>query len=112
MKSDQVVKTLLAGAGIAAVGVPVVAFVLLNIGAIGFITWIIHAAAGYGAGTLVYRAGGRNGGPLAIAVSVAAVAIPFLVVLSPFALDGTLNPLRLIPIAIAMAAAGLANRQI
>jgi hypothetical protein len=111
MKTNQVIKTLLAGVGIAAVGVPVVYYVLLNIGAIGFISWIIHGAVGYGAGTLIYRAGGRNGGLLAIVVSVAATAIPFLVVLTPFALDGVLNPVRLLPATIAVIAAGAANRQ-
>ena len=111
MKTNQVIKTLLAGVGIAAVGVPVVYYVLLNIGAIGFISWIIHGAVGYGAGTLIYRAGGRNGGLLAIVVSVVATTIPFLVVLTPFALDGVLNPVRLLPAAIAVIAAGAANRQ-
>jgi hypothetical protein len=111
MKTNQVIKTLLAGVGIAAVGVPVVYYVLLNIGAIGFISWIIHGAVGYGAGTLIYRAGGRNGGLLAIVVSAVATAIPFLVVLTPFALDGVLNPVRLLPAAIAVIAAGAANRQ-
>ncbi len=111
MKTNQVIKTLLAGVGIAAVGVPVVYYVLLKIGAIGFISWIIHGAVGYGAGTLIYRAGGRNGGLLAIVVSAVATAIPFLVVLTPFALDGVLNPVRLLPAAIAVIAAGAANRQ-
>ena len=111
MKTNQVIKTLLAGVGIAAVGVPVVYYVLLNIGAIGFISWIIHGAVGYGAGTLIYRAGGRNGGLLAIVVSAVATAIPFLVVLTPFALDSVLNPVRLLPAAIAVIAAGAANRQ-
>ena len=112
MKRDQVLKTLLAGVGIAIVGVPVVAFVLLNIGAIGFISWIVHGAVGYGAGTLIYRAGGRNGGLLAIGVSVAATAIPFVVVLTPYFLDGALNPIRLLPAVITVIAAGAANRQL
>ena len=111
MKSNQIAKTVLAGVGIAAVGVPAVAYVLSFLGVFGFITWAIHAAAGYGAGTLIYRAGGRNGGPLAIAVAVVATAIPFVVVLGPGILDGVVSPARLITMAITVIAAGLANRQ-
>ncbi|HKH09796.1 MAG TPA: hypothetical protein VKA73_01510 [Rubrobacter sp.] len=112
MKRNQMIKTLLAGVGIAAAGVPVVAYVLLNLGIFGFITWAIHAAAGYGAGTLIYRAGGRNGGLLAIAVAVIATAIPFVLVLTPGLLEGALSPARLIPMAITVIAAGFANRQL
>ncbi len=112
MKKNQVLKTLLVGVAVAVAGVPVVAYVLLNLGIFGFITWAIHAAAGYGAGTLIYRAGGRNGGILAVVVSVIATAIPFVVVLMPGLLEGAFSPARLIPIAITVIAAGLANRQI
>ncbi len=108
MKPNQIAKTLLAGAGIAAVGIFVVAYVLF---ALPF-TLLISAAAGYGAGTLVYRAGGRNGGTLAILVSVVATAIPFIVVLGPGLLEGIITPIRLIAMVIAMIAAGVANRQI
>ena len=111
MKPRQILRSLLAGAGVAVVGVPIVAFVLGNLGAIGFITWIIHGAAGYGAGTLINRAGGRNGGLVAIIIAVAATGIPFLVVLGPGLLEGTTQPIRVIPMAIAMIAAGVANRQ-
>ena len=75
---------------------------------------LITAAAGYGAGTLIYRAGGRNGGTVAILVSVVATAIPFivdLVVLGPGLLEGVVNPIRLVAMVIAMIAAGVANRQ-
>ena len=112
MKTNQIARTLLVGAAVAVAGVPVVAYVLANLGIIGFITWIIHGAAGYGAGTLIYRAGGRNGGAVAIAVSVLAVAFPFLVVFGPGLLQGAVNPARLIPAIIAVIAAGVANRQI
>ncbi|CAA9471528.1 MAG: hypothetical protein AVDCRST_MAG12-817, partial [uncultured Rubrobacteraceae bacterium] len=108
MKPNQIAKTLLAGVGIAAVGVFVVAFVLF---ALPF-TLLISAAAGYGAGTLIYRAGGRNGGTVAILVSVVAAAIPFIVVLGPGLLEGVVNPIRLVAMVIAMIAAGVANRQI
>jgi hypothetical protein len=73
---------------------------------------LISAAAGYGAGTLINRAGGRNGGPVAIAISVVATAVPFLVLLAPDLLAGTLNPRPLIAMAFAVVAAGVANRQI
>jgi len=108
MKPNQILKTLLAGVGVAAVGVFVVAYVLF---ALPF-TLLISAAAGYGAGTLIYRAGGRNGGTVAILVSVVATAIPFCVVLGPGLLEGAVNPIRLVAMVIAMIAAGVANRQI
>jgi len=107
MKTNQVVRSILAGAGVALAGIPV-AWVLFLLP----FTWLFSAAAGYGAGTLINRAGGRNGGPLAIAISVVATAVPFLVVLAPNLLAGDLNPLRLVAIAIAAIAAGVANRQI
>jgi len=108
MKPNQIAKTLLAGVGIAAIGIFVVAYVLF---ALPF-TLLISAAAGYGAGTLIYRAGGRNGGTVAILVSVVATAIPFFVVLGPGLLEGVVNPIRLVAMVIAMIAAGVANRQI
>jgi hypothetical protein len=108
MKPNQILKTLLAGVGIAAVGIFVVAYVLF---ALPF-TLLISAAAGYGAGTFINRAGGRNGGTVAILVSVAATAIPFIVVLGPGLLEGAFNPIRLVAMVIAMIAAGVANRQI
>jgi len=108
MKPNQILKTLLAGVGIAAVGIFVVAYILF---ALPF-TLLISAAAGYGAGTLINRAGGRNGGTVAILTSVAATAIPFLVVLGPGVLEGIVNPIRLVAMVIAMIAAGVANRQL
>src|ERR687886_1957364 len=50
MKPDQILKTFLAGVGIALIGVPV-AYALLNLA--GILTFILAIAAGYGAGTLV-----------------------------------------------------------
>ena len=108
MKPNQIAKTLLAGVGIAAIGIFVVAYVLF---ALPFIL-LISAAVGYGAGTLIYRAGGRNGGTVAILVSVVATAIPFIVVLGPGLLEGVVDPIRLVAMVIAMIAAGVANRQI
>ena len=108
MKPNQIVKTLLAGVGIATIGIFVVTYLLF---ALPF-TLLISAAAGYGAGTLIYRAGGRNGGTVAILVSIVATAIPFIVVLGPGLLEGVINPIRLVAMVIAMIAAGVANRQI
>jgi hypothetical protein len=107
MKTNQVVRSVLAGGGVAVAGIPVV-YVLFLLP----LTLLLSAAAGYGAGTLINRAGGRNGGPVAIAISVLATAIPFLVVLAPDLLAGGLNPIRLIAMVIAAVAAGVANRRI
>ncbi len=106
MKPNQILRSVLAGVGIAAVGVFAVVLLLQ----LPF-TLLLSAAAGYGAGTLIHRAGGRNGGTLAIIISVVAVAIPFIVVLGPSAIQGAVNPIRVIAMIIAMIAAGVANRQ-
>ena len=108
MKSNQVLRSILAGLGVALAGIPVV-LVLFSLP----FTLLLSAAAGYGAGTLINRAGGRNGGPLAIAISVLATAIPFLVVLAPNVLaGGNVNPFSLIAPLIAAIAAAIANRQV
>ena len=107
MKPNQILKTILAGVGISVVGIFVVAYVLF---ALPF-ALLISAAAGYGAGTLINRAGGRNGGTVAIVVSVVATAVPFLVVLGPGVLEGIVNPIRLVAMVVATIAAGVANRQ-
>ena len=107
MKSGQVVRSVLAGVGVAAAGVFVVYVLFL----LPF-TLLLSAAAGYGAGTLINRAGGRNGGPLAIVISIVAVAIPFLVLLGPDLLAGDPSPRGLIALVVAAIAAGVANRQI
>src|SRR5215203_3594374 len=104
MKTDQVLRSILAGVGVAGVPVAYVLFLLP-------FTWLISAAAGYGAGILINRAGGRNGGPLAIVISVLSTAVPFLVLLSPDLLAGALNPRPLIAMVLAVIAAGVANRQ-
>ena len=106
MKTNQVLMSLLAGLAVVVAGIPI-AFVIFDLP----LTFFISAAAGYGAGTLVNRAGGRNGGSLAIAISVAATTIPFLVVLAPDLLAGALNPIRLLAMLVAAVAAGVANRR-
>ena len=107
MKTNQLLKSILAGVGVAVAGVPV-AYVLFLLP----LTVFISAAAGYGAGTLINRAGGRNGGPVAIVISVLATAIPFLVLLAPDLLAGSFNVRPLIAMVLAVIAAGVANRQI
>jgi hypothetical protein len=107
MKSGQVIRSVLMGLGVAVAGIPVV-YVLLLLP----LTWLISAAAGYGAGTLINRAGGRNGGPVAIVISVVATAVPFLVLLAPDLLSSVLQPRPLIAMVFAVIAAGVANRQI
>jgi drug/metabolite transporter (DMT)-like permease len=72
---------------------------------------LLSAAAGYGAGTLINRAGGRNGGPVAIAISVLATLVPFLVLLAPSVLAGNINPYQVIAPIVAGIAAGVANRR-
>src|SRR5215210_1002242 len=107
MKPNQVLKTMLAGAGIALLGIPVVSIILSLP-----LQWLLSAAAGYGAGILINRAGGRNGGPLAIVVSVVATAVPFLVYLEPDIFAGTVGVFGIIPLVFAAVAAGLANRRL
>ncbi len=106
MKPRQIGMSLLAALGVALVGIPVVYLIF----SLPF-QWLISAAAGYGAGTLINRAGGRNGGPLAIAISVVAAAVPFLVLLAPSILAGTVGAFDALPMLFASIAAGLANRQ-
>ena len=108
MKPNQVLKTFLAGIGVTLVGIPV-AYVLLNLA--GILTFVLAIAAGYGAGTLVYRAGGRNGGLLAVVVSVMGVLIAFSLFLAPSFLVGALSLGQVLPALIAAVAAGFGGRQ-
>src|ERR671917_2202981 len=94
MKPNQILKTLLAGAGVAVAGIPV-AYVLLSLA--GILTLLLAIAAGYGAGTLVFRVGGRNGGPLAGGASVVATLVAFSPFLVPFILAGALPTGQVIP---------------
>jgi hypothetical protein len=106
MKTNQLLKSVLAGVGVAVAGIPI-AYVLFLLP----LTVFISAAAGYGAGTLINRAGGRNGGPVAIVISVLATVIPFLVLLAPDLLAGSFSLRPLIAMVLAVIAAGVANRQ-
>lgn len=107
MKPAQIGKTLLAGLAVAVVGYLVVRAIL----EIRFLTFILSALAGYGAGTLVHRAGGRNGGPLAMIVSGVAVAVAFGAFAGQFFLAvGSFPAQLLIPAVVAIIAAVLASR--
>ena len=101
MRPGQLAKSLLTGAGVALAGLPVVYAIFQ----IGFLTLLLSLVVGYGAGTLIHRASGRNGGPAAMAISGAAVAIPYLVLLAPELLSGGLPAIRLAAAAIAVLAA-------
>jgi hypothetical protein len=98
MKRGQVLSTLLAGAAVALVGIPVV-FAILQIPA-GRL--IISALAGYLAGTLVYRAGGRNGGPLSMAVSGVSVFLAYAPWMVQPLLNGNMPLFLFLPALIAV----------
>ena len=108
MKTNQILWSLLAGVGVALVGIPVV-YVILSLP----FQWLLSAAAGFGAGTLINRAGGRNGGTLAIVISVVAVAIPYAVRLAqPVLAGGSPSVFEVAAMIFAVVTAGLANRQL
>jgi hypothetical protein len=109
MKPRQILYSLLAGVAVALVGIPLVGYVIFSLP----FQWLISAAAGYGAGTFINRAGGRNGGPIAITISVVATAIPYAVWLAlPLIAGGDVAPFRVIAMVFAVITAGLANRQL
>jgi hypothetical protein len=99
MKGNQVAKSFLAGVAVALLGALIVYFVLPQI---GFGRIILAALAGYGAGTLIHRAGGRNGGPLAMAISGVAVAIAFVPSLVQPIMNGNIPVFFLLPALIAI----------
>ena len=98
MKTDQIIKSLLAGVAVTVVGIPVVLIILQT----GFGRIILSALAGYGAGLLIHRAGGRNGGAVSMTISGLAVATPYVVLLLPALLSGALNPLLLFSAVVAV----------
>ena len=99
MKGNQVAKSFLAGVAVALLGALIVYFVLPQI---GFGRIILAALAGYGAGTLIHRAGGRNGGPLAMVISGVAVAIAFVPSLVQPIMNGNIPVFFLLPALIAI----------
>jgi hypothetical protein len=99
MKRDQIAKSFLAGVAVALLGALIVYYVLPQI---GFGRLILSAAAGYGAGIFVHRAGGRNGGPLAMAISGVAVAIAFAPALVQPILNGNFPIFLFFPAIVAV----------
>jgi hypothetical protein len=99
MKGNQVTRSFFAGIAVALLGALIVYFVLPQI---GFGRLILSALAGYGAGTFIHRAGGRNGGPLAMAISGVAVTLAFVPSLVLPLLNGNLPVFLLLPALIAI----------
>ncbi len=99
MKGNQIARSLLAGVAVALLGAAVVYYVLPQI---GFGRLIISALAGWGAGIFVHRAGGRNGGPLAMSISGVAVALAFAPALVQPLLNGNLPVFLLLPALVAV----------
>lgn len=93
MKTSQIAKTFLAGVAVAVLGIPVV-FAIFQV---GFLTIVLSGLAGYLAGILVHRAGGRNGGPLAMAVAGVSVTIAYAPFLSGPILAGNFPGFLLLP---------------
>lgn len=100
MKRGQIMRSLLAGLAVALVGVAVV-FAIFEI---RLFTLILSALAGYGAGKLIHRAGGRNGGPVAMAISGVSVALAYA---AAFVLQG-IGFGNLYPVLAALIAVGVA----
>lgn len=98
MKTNQIAKSFLAGLAVAVVGLFVVA-AILQVPAGRF---ILSGLAGYLAGMFVHRAGGRNGGPLPMAISGVAVTIAYAPYIVPPALAGNFPVFLLIPALIAV----------
>ena len=92
MKTNQVLWSLLAGVAVTLLGLPV-AYLISQI---GFGSLILCGLAGYGAGTLILRAGGRNGGPVAMTIAGVAVALAFLPLVGPRLLEGNISPFALL----------------
>jgi hypothetical protein len=99
MKRDQIAKSFLAGVAVALLGALVVYYALPQI---GFGRLILSALAGWGAGVFVHRAGGRNGGPLAMAISGVAVAVAFAPALVQPLLNGNVPVYLLLPALVAV----------
>ncbi|HSL01567.1 MAG TPA: hypothetical protein VK869_14625 [Rubrobacteraceae bacterium] len=104
MKRGQVLRSLLAGVAVAVAGF----FVVFAIFEIRVFTLIFSALAGYGAGKLIHRAGGRNGGPVAMAISGVAVALAY----APFIMQdiATGNIYRVLAALIAVGVAIYSSR--
>ena len=98
MKGNQIARSLMAGVAVAVLGIPVV-FAILQIPA-GRL--IISALAGYLAGIFIHRAGGRNGGPIAMAISGVSVLLAYAPWLTQAALNGNVPLFLILPALIAV----------
>jgi hypothetical protein len=107
MKRDQIAKSLLAGVAVALLGALVVYFVLPQI---GFGRLILSGLAGYLAGMFIHRAGGRNGGPVAMAIAGVAVGLAFAPSLALAVLNGNLPIFLLLPALVAVGFAVYTSR--
>lgn len=105
MKTGQIAKSVLAGLAVALLGVAVV-YAIFRIPAGNL---ILSAAAGYGAGILIHRAGGRNGGPIAMAISGVSVLLAYSPFLAQELMTGG-NLFRIFPALIAIGFAVYASR--
>lgn len=74
MKPRQILRAVGAGVGVALAGIFVTYLIIFQI---GFGSILLSGLAGYGAGTLIYRAGGYNGGPIVMTISAVAVLVAF-----------------------------------
>ena len=92
MKTNQILWSLLAGVAVVLLGLPV-AFLASQLGTGSL---ILCGLAGYGAGLLILRAGGRNGGPIAMTIAGIAVALAFLPFVGPRLLEGNISPFALL----------------
>jgi len=106
MKTNQIVKSLLAGVAVAVVGVAV-AYAIFQIPAFRL---ILAGLAGYLAGIFIHRAGGRNGGPLAMIVSGVSVALAFAPFVLPQVLAGSFQFFVVLPALVAIGFAVYQNR--
>lgn len=98
MKRAQIARSLMAGVAVAVLGIPVV-FAILQIPA-GRL--IISALAGYLAGIFIHRAGGRNGGPIAMAISGVSVFLAYAPWLAQALLNGNVPLFLILPAVIAV----------
>ena len=92
MKTNQVLWSLLAGIAVVLLGMPV-AWLATQFGTGSL---ILCGLAGYGAGILILRAGGRNGGPVAMTIAGVAVALAFLPFVAPRLLEGNISPFAIL----------------
>lgn len=106
MKPRQILRAVGAGVGVALAGI----LVVFGIFQIGFFSLLLSGLAGYGAGTVIYRAGGYNGGPIAMAISAVAVLVAFAPFVLPSLLAGAFGFGLVVPPLVAVVLALIASR--